>query len=98
MINKGYIRVPYTATLSNVSASASSVTLLAVNTNRKGFVIVNDGIRNLLVKLGATASSTSFTYVVGGGGTLEFYDFVYTGVVDGIWDIVNGSARVTEFT
>ena len=83
-----------TATLSNVSGSASSVTLVASNTDRISAKIYNDSSAVLYVKLGATASSTSYTY------KLYQDDFVvvrdYTGVIDGIWGSATGAARVTE--
>jgi hypothetical protein len=85
-----------TATLANVSSSASSTTLAAANTARRGLVIVNDSTAVLYVKFGATASATSFTYQLGPGDTLEMEQPVYTGVVDGIWASANGAARVTE--
>lgn len=86
------------ATLSNVAASASSVTLLASNANRVGATIVNDGAAVLYVKFGATASATSYSYRVEPYGTLEFPEPVYPGVVDGLWTSATGSARCTEMT
>lgn len=94
-----------TGTLSNVSGSASSVTLIASNSARKGLTIINDSTAILYVKCGATgaASATSFTYflapITGSvPATLELPANVYTGVVTGIWGSATGSARVTEFT
>lgn len=85
-----------TATLTNVSASASSVTLKAANTSRGKLVIVNDSPSDLYVKYGATASATSYTYKLGPGDTLT--ELHYTGIVDGIWVTATGNARVTEIT
>lgn len=87
-----------TATLANVSGSASSVTLQASNTARRGLVIVNDSTVNLYVKFGSTASATSFTYKLPPGATLELPVPIYTGIVTGIWDSATGSARMTEIT
>ena len=89
------------ATLSNTSASATNVTLLASNSSRLGAIIVNDSAATLYVKFGATASSTSYTYRVDPYGVLEFPGPgvpVYTGIVDGIWDSATGAARATELT
>lgn len=86
------------ATLSNVSSSATSVTLVAANTARRGAVIYNDSTAALYVKFGATASATSFTYYVAPGQHLELPTVTYTGVIDGIWASANGSARVTELS
>lgn len=86
-----------TATLTNVAASITSVTVLAANASRLGAIIVNDGTAVLFAKFGATASSTSFTVRIPAGGYYEI-PFGYTGIIDGIWTVANGSARVTELT
>ena len=86
-----------TATLSNVASSASSITIVAANANRLRLIIYNDSTSILRIKFGATASSTSFTYALDPKATYESPTFnLYTGVIDGIWDSANGSARVTE--
>jgi hypothetical protein len=87
-----------TATLANVSASATSVTVFASNASAKGRIVVNDSASaTLYLKFGATASTTSYTYQVGPGGTLEFPDSpLYTGICDGIWSAAVGTARTTE--
>lgn len=88
-----------TATLSNVAASASNVTILAANANRKRVVIVNDSTATLYLKFGATASATSFTYLLYGGDTYESpSNPIYTGQIDGMWASATGAARVTEMT
>jgi hypothetical protein len=87
-----------TATLSNVNDTASSVTLLASNANRLGAAIFNDSASILYVKLGATASLTSFTVRL---PTMGYYEvpFGYSGVIDGIWSAdSSGAARMTELT
>lgn len=90
-----------TATLSNVASSASNVTVLASNASRKGAILYNDSTSAVNVKFGATASSSSFSYRLLAGATLElpvFNGVVYQGIIDGIWDSANGSMRVTELT
>lgn len=88
-----------TATLSNVSGSASNVTILAANANRKRVVIHNDSTATLYLKFGVTASATSFTHKLIGGAVYESPSMpVYTGIIDGIWSSATGAARVTEFT
>ena len=86
-----------TATLSNVSASTSSVTLLAANIARLGASLFNDSSAVCYVKFGATASSTSHTVQI------QQYDYYevptgYTGVIDGVWANATGAMRVTEIT
>lgn len=75
-----------------------NTTLLAADANRLGATIYNDSNARLFVKLGAVASTTSYTvrmerqdyYEVPGG---------YTGIIEGIWDpVASGSARITELT
>lgn len=83
-------------TLSNVSASASNVTVLASNASRVGAIFFNDSTSSVYVKLGATASTTSFTYKLFAYQTLELPDPLYRGIVDAIWDSATGSMRVTE--
>lgn len=85
------------SSLSNISASVSSVTLLAANQNRLLATIQNDSINTLYVKLGTTASTSSYTVKMIGGSYYEF-PLRYTGRIDGIWDIATGTARITEFT
>lgn|SRR3990167_10811725 len=87
-----------TATLSNVSGSASSVTVLAANTSRKGVIIHNDSSAILYIKFGATASTSSFTYRLNPFATYEMRAPIYQGVIDGIWASATGNARVTELT
>lgn len=86
-----------TGTSSNVAGSASSVTLLAANTARLGATVYNDSTAALYLKLGATASATSFAVKMQPDAYYEV-PFGYYGVVDGIWGSATGSARVTELT
>lgn len=88
-----------TATLSNVSDSASSVTLQAANSSRLGLLIVNDSTVRLLVKFGSSASATSYTVAIAPQGYYELPAPIYTGIVTGIWDSdASGAARMTELT
>ena len=98
-------RLPYTSAgtgaKTNVSASASSVTVLASNTSRKGFAVHNDSAATLYLDLtGGTASSTSFAVLVGPGSFYEQVGVtqVYTGLITGIWTSATGNARVTEWS
>lgn len=86
-----------TATLTNVAASATNVTLLAANASRKRLIIANDGAAILYIKFGSTASSTSWTVKLYPNETYESPPFwVYSGQIDGIWSSVLGTARITE--
>lgn len=88
-----------TATLANVSGSASSVTLQASNSARKGFTCHNDSTSILYLKFGSTASATSYTVKLIADAYYELpTTSVYTGIITGIWVSATGSARVTELT
>ena len=86
------------ATLTNVASSASSVSLLAANTARRGLIVYNDSTQTLYLKFGVTASTTSFTYLMTPKSTLEMILPIYQVAIDGVWASANGSARITELT
>lgn len=91
-----------TATLSNVAASATSVTVLAANASRIGATITNDSSSVIYVKFGTTASTTSYTVSLAGSAAAPFSYYEvpagYTGRIDAIWASATGNARVTEMT
>jgi hypothetical protein len=86
-----------TTAVTSVANSVASVTLLAANVNRLGATITNDSNTNLFVKLGATASATSFTAKLTAQSYYEV-PFSYTGVIDAIASVAVGNARITEFS
>jgi hypothetical protein len=86
-----------TSSVTSVAASVTSVTILALNANRRGATVYNDSNARLYLKLGATASTTSFTVLVFPNSYYELPAY-YTGVVDGIWASASGNARVTQIT
>lgn len=86
-----------TPAVTSVAGSATSVTCLALNANRLGATIYSDSTADLYVKLGATASTSSFTVKVFPDGFFTV-PFGYTGVIDCIWSSATGNARITEVT
>lgn len=89
---------PTTGTESNVSGSASSVTILAANAGRKGAVIVNDSTATLYLLLSDdTASTTKYTFKLLQDDSVTLEPGDYTGKIVGIWASATGAARVTEF-
>jgi hypothetical protein len=84
-----------TPTQASVASSGSSVTLLAASSTRLGATIYNDSTQILYLKLGATASTSSYTIQIAANGYYEV-PFYYTGVIDGIWASANGNARITS--
>jgi hypothetical protein len=81
-------------TVTQVSSSATSVTLCAANSNRTEVLIYNDSTQVLYIKYGATAATNSYTVQLPSGATL--IDDNYGGRIDGIWASANGNAYVTE--
>jgi hypothetical protein len=84
-----------TSNCTNVASSATNVMLLAANVNRIGATIFNDSTQILYVKLGAVASTTSYTLQMGSKAYYEV-PFGYTGQIDGFWVSADGFARVGE--
>ena len=84
-----------TATLTNVSSSATNVTLFAVNASRSGAMLFNDSTQYLYLKYGATATTSSFTERVAPYAHWYMSGAIYTGIIDGIWASANGTARTT---
>lgn len=84
------------AAVTTVAASATVVTLVAANVSRKGLIVYNDGTVAMYIKFGDAATTSSFTYKVVGGGTLEMAQPIYTGVVTALWDSASGNARITQ--
>ena len=88
-----------TSAVTSVVSAATSTSILASNVNRRMAIMVNDTDRNTYVKLGAAASTTSFSYKLSPGQILELPIPIYTGAIDAIWDSSpTGSMRVTEIT
>lgn len=91
-----------TPSQTSVAGNSISVSLLASNNNRKGATITNDSSAVLYIKLGSTASTTSYTVSVAGSAAAPFtyYEvpFGYVGAIDGIWASSTGNARITELT
>lgn len=91
-----------TATLSNVNDSATTQTILALNTSRKNAIVVNDSVQFLYLAYAATATTTAFTWLISPGqnwNMLADTGWLYTGVLSGIWVADgDGAARITELT
>lgn len=90
-----------TATETGVAASASSVTVLAANTLRKGAAVTNDqASATLYLRLSATAATAAsggYTVILPGGAYYEV-PYGYTGQITGIWSAATGFANVSELT
>lgn len=86
-----------TTAVTSVAAATANTSLLAANANRTGATVYNDSTAALYLKLGATASTTSFTVKMAADGYYEV-PFDYTGAIDAVWASATGNARVTEVT
>lgn len=87
-----------TATVTQLGASLTNITLLAANADRRGATFFYEGTKVLFLKLGATATDDSYTVKLSAGGYYEV-PASYTGIIDGIWNSVAGgdnNVLVTE--
>jgi hypothetical protein len=85
-----------TGDTTSVASSITVVTLKASNTSRKSLKIVNDGTKILYVREGSGATTSLYTWKLEQDEMAIIND--YNGIVTGIWDVANGSAKVTETT
>lgn len=87
------------SSVSSVASSASSTSLLASNSARKNASFFNDSTAIAYLKLGATASTSSYTVQIASLGYYELpVDRIYTGAIDCIWASANGNMRITELS
>lgn len=89
---------PSTSSTSNVTAATSNTTVAASNANRLALFVYNDSSAIMYLKLGATASTTSYTVQVPASTLYELPQPAYTGIIDAVWASATGNARVTELT
>jgi hypothetical protein len=85
-----------TPTQSTASISTTSATILEASATRLGASIYNESGAACYVKLGATASATSYTVLLAIDGYYEL-PYGYVGVVDGITASGTAVLRVTSF-
>lgn len=75
-----------TAAVTAAASSTSSASVLASNAGRVQVIMVNTDANNCYLKFGATASASSFTYLIpGNGGTLEYSSAPYKGAMHAVW-------------
>lgn len=86
-----------TSTVTQVTVSNSvSTTLAATNLNRTKVSIYNGGANNIYIKIGATASTTSYTLILLPGGLYEDPAPAYFGQIDAIANSAATIVNVTE--
>lgn len=87
-----------TPSTSSVASSATSVTILTANANRKGFSISNVSTSKLYLSFTSPATTAnSFVEVPAGAFLLLDQQLIITNAIYGIWSSANGSAQVTEY-
>jgi hypothetical protein len=89
------LRTPTTA---SITSSASSVTILAANADRRGLSIANDSTSVLRLSF-ATPATSANAFIVMQPGSFLWLDqqLMITGAIYGIWASANGTAQVTEY-
>jgi hypothetical protein len=90
------------ATSTTTPVSATSVSLLATNANRKKLIIANNGNQDLYIDFDATAAvadhSVKIPKITASGFIATYEMESYTGIVSGIWQAAGtGAALVREF-
>lgn len=85
-------------TIASVPAAVANTVLLAANPARRRalFQANRSGTGVLLLKIGTVAAAGSYTVALVPGAYYELPDPVYTGQIDGIWDVASGTVLVTE--
>lgn len=86
-----------TGTASTASVTNTNTTVLASNSSRLGATIYNEGTVPCFVKLGSTASATTYTVKMVVDGYYEV-PAGYTGIITGITASGTATMRVTELT
>lgn len=87
-----------TPTTTSVPGSASSVTILAANANRRGISIANDSTAVLRLSFSSPAtSSNAFIVMQPKSFLLLDQQLIVTNAIYGIWESANGTAQVTEY-
>ncbi len=88
-----------TATLTNVAGSATSVSILALNTARKGMTLYNDSSSAMYLAYAPSSSITAYTVKIPANNLFEMPATpVYIGAMSALWDTATGNARITELS
>jgi hypothetical protein len=81
-----------------VASSATSVTVLAANANRKGVSFSNISTSKLYLSFATTATTANAFIEVPAGAFLLFDQQLIVGsAIYGIWAAADGAVQVTEF-
>ena len=87
-----------TPTTTSVASSATSVTILASNANRKGFSVSNISSSKLYLSFSTPATvANCFIEVPAGAFLLLDQQLIVTSAIYGIWSSAVGAVQVTEY-
>ena len=87
-----------TPTTTSVASSGTSGTILAANSNRRGFSVSNISTSKLYLSFSTPATTlNSFIEVPAGAFLLLDQQCIISNAIYGIWTSANGTAQVTEF-
>jgi hypothetical protein len=94
------LMTPTTGTITSVAVTATSATMLSLNTARKGWSAQNDTNKTIYIATNATSTSSAYSVRLAPNGYYESLgDRVYTGVLSVIGAAsVAGNVTVTEYT
>lgn len=81
-----------------IASTVGTVTLAASQTKRVALSIYNASANPLFMKLGASATTASYSLMMVASGYYELPRPIYNGIVTGIWQTANGSAYISETT
>lgn len=87
-----------TTTYSSVNASTNVQTLVVENGSRVGLMIFNASTANLYLRIDADASTSDYFVKLPSNALYEMPRNYFTDKVTGIWDAVDGSAKITEIS
>lgn len=86
------------ATTTTVASTTTNGTLLSSDATRVAATIYNSDANALLIKYGATASASSFSYRIKASETWDM-PYRYVGQIDGLWEGAGaGTAFITSLT
>lgn len=81
-----------------VNSSASSVTIVGANTDRKGISIYNNSTAALFLSYATPATAdNSFMQMQPGSLLMLDQQLMVSNAIYGIWTAANGSAQITEY-
>ena len=84
--------------VTTVVSTIGLVTILTSNLLRRGLSLYNQSISPFYMKLGATATTASFSLMMVSSGFYELPKPVYTGIITAVWGSANGYLLVSELT